>query len=165
MKQTFYCLLIALCCAFTLSSCHDDDDNINVPESVQAALTAKYPDATRVSWENKAGYYVAEFYANSTEIEVWFNKDSQWCMTETDYGRNMSSVPVAVKSAFENSEYSTWNIDDINKYERNDITFYVIEVESRGQRDHYLFYGENGNLIKDTTENGNDNIFPLTPVL
>lgn len=164
MKQILYLSLIALCSIFTLGSCDDDDDTVNVPEAVQAAFKTRFPDAERAEWEIKVGFYVAEFHAQGAEIEAWFDKDAQWCMTDTDFGRNISSIPAAVQSALAESEYSTWNIDDINKYERKDMTFYVIEVETKGQKEHHLFYGETGNLIKDMVKNGNDNIYPFTPV-
>ncbi|MCM1312740.1 MAG: PepSY-like domain-containing protein [Bacteroides sp.] len=164
MRKYIYLLAIALCSALTLGSCSDDDDNVSVPEAVQTAFTAKYPNANRVGWEIKSGFYVAEFHENATETEVWFSKEGTWNMTETDYGRNISLIPATVKSAFESSEYSTWSIDDVSKYEREDITFYLIEIESRGQKDRHLFYGEDGTLIKDIAESGNDDIFPFTPV-
>lgn len=167
MKKNLYMMLIALCSIIAFSSCDDDDDNDHIAPSkeLQEALNDRYPNITVAEWENKAGYYVAEFYDNGKETEVWFNSTAEWVMTETDYGKNISLLPQSVQTAFNESAYTNWIVDDIDRYERPDKTFYVIEIEYRGQRDRYLFYSEDGTLIKDVEDNGNNTILPSTPVL
>ena len=55
-----------------------------LPANIQTAFLKLYPQATDVEWEQMAGCYVAEFIADGQEIDVWFNKQAEWVMTETD---------------------------------------------------------------------------------
>ena len=57
-----------------------------LPANIQTAFLKLYPQATDVEWEQMAGCYVAEFIADSQEVDVWFNKQAEWVMTETDVG-------------------------------------------------------------------------------
>lgn len=151
----------------TLQSCSDDDDPINVSEAIQKAFELKYPSAANEKWELKSGYYVAEFWENGKETDVWFTSNAEWSMTETDLGKNLSSLPNEVKTAFENSEYSnsSWRVEDIDQYERpNQTTFYLIEVETAGKKDHKLFYGTDGTLLKSVDDEENDDILPTTSI-
>ena len=68
MKTRFYSILMAVACIIGLQSCDNDDDNLRVSPELQKAFLEKYPAATRVEWETKAGYYVADFYDNASEI-------------------------------------------------------------------------------------------------
>lgn len=67
MKTRFYSILMAVACIIGLQSCDNDDDNLRVSPELQKAFLEKYPAATRVEWETKAGYYVADFYDNASE--------------------------------------------------------------------------------------------------
>jgi len=164
MKLKLYWLFLALCSVITLQSCSDDDDPTNVSETIQNAFKAKYPSATNEKWEIKSGYYVAEFWENGKETDAWFTSNGEWKMTETDLGRDLNLLPNEVKTAFDNSEYKTWRIEDIDKYERQDKTFYLIEVETEGKKDHKLFYSTDGTLLKSVDDAENDDILPNTPI-
>ena len=84
MKTRFYSILMAVACIIGLQSCDNDDDNLRVSPELQKAFLDKYPAATRVEWETKAGYYVADFYDNASEASAWFTPAGVWCMTETE---------------------------------------------------------------------------------
>ena len=55
MKTRFYSILMAVACIIGLQSCDNDDDNLRVSPELQKAFLEKYPAATRVEWETKAG--------------------------------------------------------------------------------------------------------------
>lgn len=165
MKTKWFFLAVMALSSFAFVSCDkddDDNDDIRVSEDVQRALRDKYPNATNVEWEAKAGYYVADFRENGAELDVWFTTDAVWKMTETDLGIDVNKLPVAVKDAFLSSDYSNWVVDDIDKYEREDMTFYLIEVETRGQKDRNLYYNEQGGLLRDAEDMPNDDVLPTT---
>lgn len=162
MKTNLWKWLLVYCSVLVLSACDDDDDypSSKVPESVQAALEAKYPAINKVEWEKKSSYYVAEFRDNGVDTEVWFDSNAVWCMTETDLRTDLNVLPGLIKNAFETGQYADWVVDDIDKYERPDRTFYLIEIEKSGQRDRDLFYAEDGTLLKDAEDSGNDEVLP-----
>lgn len=146
MKLKLYFILLALLGAVTLQSCDNDDDLNTVSPALQKALAEKYPGATRIEWEVEAGYYVADFLDNNSETSAWFAADGTWHMTETDILYN--ALPEAVKTSFQQGEYSTWRIDDVDKIERPDAeTVYILEVE-KGNQELYLRYSPAGVIQK-----------------
>ncbi len=163
MKTNWYFLLIAIFGMVVLQSCEDDDDNgLKVSEELQKALRERYPEAKNVEWETKAGYYVAECWNNGAETDVWFSTDASWKMTETDLGIDVNRLPAPVKETFLAGQYATWGVDDIDKYEREDLTFYLVEVEKKGQKDMDLYYTEDGTVLKEVEDRPNDDVLPTT---
>ncbi len=171
MKLKLFYLLIALVGGFTFVSCDDDDDAPKLKDIPQACLDsfkAKFPEAKNVDWERKGTYYVAEYDKfNNREVEVsaWFAPDGTWNMTDTDYGKDLFMLPTEINTAFNQSEYSSWTIDDIDLYEYPDTTkdFYLIEVEKAGQTDMELYFKTDGTLIKAIPDTNTD-ITPDTQI-
>ena len=166
MKVYFNSILMVLLGAIGFQSCDNDDNQPTVPSELQEAFWEKYPSATHVEWETKSGYYVADFYDNNYDASAWFSPDGIWHMTKTDI--RYTALPEAVKSAFEQGEYSGWTVDDVDKLERKGIeTVYVIEVELRSQgQEMDLYYSAEGLFIKAVSDTGNgDEIYlPATQI-
>ena len=81
-------------------------------------------------------------------------------MTESDIP--FESLPEAVKTSFNASEYARWRKEDVDKVERADMeTIYVIEVE-QGNQEMDLYYTEDGNLFKAVPDNDSDNYLPTS---
>jgi hypothetical protein len=112
-----------------------------------------------VEWEKNRGYYVAEFWSNAV-VEAWFDAKGEWRMTETDMGKSLAALPEAVQKAFADSQYSTWRVDDLDKYERPADAFYLFEVETNGQRDRDLYFAPDGTLLKDDVDKDNHEVTP-----
>ncbi len=163
MKRKFFGLYLIVCSVMFLSSCDKDDDIrfSDVPQTVANTFQTKYPNVM-AEWENKRGYYVAEFWLEGMETNVWYSENGEWAMTETDLERNMSVLPEAVNNAFKASNYANWHVDDLDKFERPDRTFYVIDVETAGQADRDLYYSPDGTLIKDEVDRENNDVLPTT---
>ena len=156
MKTNLSFLGLLVCSLIAFSSCKDDDNY--VPEAlIVKAFNTQYPNATRVEWETKAGYKVADFILNAKECEAWFDIDGTWVLTETDILFN--ELPAVVRESFSAGTYGTWRVDDVDKLERPDAeTVYVIEVEGAGEVD--LYYAEDGTLIKAVNDGGSGNHQP-----
>ena len=129
---------------------------------LQTPLLKLYPQATDVEWEQMAGCYVAEFIADGQEIDVWFNKQAEWVMTETDV-ESLEKVPAPVAEAFMSSTMTGMRLRDIRI-----ITFpkhptvIIIEVEQYNSDEEFqLFYAPDGKLLQslDVTELGGE-IYP-----
>lgn len=162
MKKNIFGWLLAACCVVTFWSCEKEDDlpASKVPADVKTAFDAKFPATRGVEWEKKSGYYVAEFRENGVSIEAWYDANAVWCMTETDLRTDLTALPGLVQNAFQTSQYADWYVDDIDKYERQGDTFYLIEVEKAGEKDRNLFYAEDGSLLKDEVDRNNDEVLP-----
>lgn len=162
MKTKVFLFALLACGIFACYSCSDDDNNYQPDDIVLRAFETKYPEASRIEWENKAGYKVADFRLDSYETEAWFQSDGSWLLTETDIPYN--NLPQAVKSSFETGNYASWRVDDVDKLDRPDVeTVFVIEVES-GNQEIDLYYSEDGTLIKEIKNDGN-NIYEPIPVI
>lgn len=160
MKSKIYFLLLTLV-AWSFQSCDNDDDkSIKVPVDIQNAFSAKYPNITRVEWETKSEFYVADFRDNTYDASAWFTANGIWKMTEIDIP--FTALPDVVKRSFEGSEYASasWKVDDVDKLERQELeTVYIIEVESNSQEVD-LYYAEDGILIKAEIDVDNDDYSP-----
>ncbi len=154
MKLKKYFLLMALA-VVGFQSCDDDDNNIApVPEALKEAFAQKYPSVNNKRWETRGHYYVADFNSQMQDASAWFTADGTWQMTETDI--TYSTLPAAVKTAFESGEYAAWQVDDIDRLERlNREMVYVIEVELREQ-EMDLYYSADGVLIKSVVDVDDD---------
>ena len=147
---------------FTLASCSDDDDdNVPVPDAVTRAFTDKYAGVGRVDWDReKGGYLVAEFWKDGKEHDAWFTEAGEWVMTEVDHGRDLQSLPQAVQAGYEATAYylNNWTVDDIDEIQRPAYeTFYIIEVEKRGEPDYDLYFDANGTLYREQQGEGGGN--------
>ncbi len=157
MKAKFLMPLV-IGCLLVFTACNDDDDdNIKVPQEVSNAFKARYPDASRVSWEKEHSYYVADFWRSdmSAEAEAWYDGAAKWYLTVTEIGYN--SLPQPVKTAYTAGEYAAWRVDDTDMVERDGFeTVYVLEVE-KGNQEYDLYYTSDGTLVKAVPDNGGNN--------
>ena len=146
-----------------LCSCDKEENGQLTTDEARNTLKSMYPSAKSISWEIKNGYIVADFNAPSSGREVehsaWFDRSGRWYMTETDIP--FSALPEAVKTAYQQSAYAEWVVDDVDMIERENYeTLYVIEAESRSagnDTDVDLYYSADGILIKALTDADNDN--------
>ncbi len=69
-------------------------------------------------------------------------------MTEIDYDAPYSNVPAAIMTAFTTCDYGDWTLDDVSFYQRASDSFYVFEVEQRGEYDTDVYFDADGNMIK-----------------
>ena len=161
MKAKIQFLTMMFVAALFATACDDDDnDNVKVPAVVEQALKAKYPSATRIEWELKGNYYVADCRLDGKEIDVWFGREADWVLTETDL--LWDDLPAAVQTAFESSDYASWRKDgyELLEYPLEPMQ-YVIEVE-QGNTEIQLFYSESGNLMQTRDVTGkSDTHWPL----
>lgn len=158
MKKFKFCILAGLLTLLSVSAFAEG----RLPANIQTAFQTLYPQATDVEWEQMAGCYVAEFIADGQEIDVWFNKQAEWVMTETDV-ESLEKVPAPVAEAFMSSTMTGMRLRDIRI-----ITFpkhptvIIIEVEQYNSDEEFqLFYAPDGKLLQslDVTELGGE-IYP-----
>lgn len=175
-KYTFFvsALAVSTCIA---TGCSDEEDGrppVTNPVSaeVQASFAEQFPGARDVEWEVRGTYAVADFsYADSqsggwVSSTAWYSQtDGTWLMSE--YDLRFERLPEAVKTAFQQSEYAGWHVDDVDLIRRDGVTLlYVVEVEQGGQ-EMDLYYAEDGVLVKALadTDGRHDysDLIPATP--
>ena len=160
IKNVFLLAALSLC---LFQSC-DNDDNEPVPGYVsaetKAAFDEKYPAAKDVEWETRNDYLIVDFKQDKVEKEAWFDAKANWLMTETELN-SINNLPPAVLTAFMESSYSNWVVDDVAilEYPNEPSTEFVVTVE-QGKKVE-LYFSEGGGLLheKDVT-NGDDTHWP-----
>lgn len=142
MKKIRFYFAVSLLLLFTTSAFAE-----GLPANIQTAFQKMYPQATDVEWNQMAGCYVAEFIMDEREIDVWFDKNAQWVMTENDV-ESLEKVPVPVAEAFMSSTMASMRLRDVRI-----ITFpkrpavIIIEVEEYNSDEEFqLFYSPDGKL-------------------
>ncbi len=118
-----------------------------LPAKIQAAFEKMYPQAVNVEWEQMAGCYVEEFVMDNREIDVWFDENAQWVMTENDV-ESLEKVPAPVAEAFMESIMSSMRLKDVRIITfPQHPTIIVIEVEVYNSNEEFqLFYSPDGKL-------------------
>lgn len=171
MRKHLLLLGMALVALVSLQACGDDDDDNDYPikpaqveQKFIDAFRQKYPNAdmSKVKWEQKQNYTVAEFdRITNVETEVWFNSSAVWVMTEEDLGKDLFLIPTAVNTAFNNTAYATATIDDIKHYTTDTLDYYIIEVDQTPDADMQLYFLPDGTLKKIAPDTGAE-IYPDT---
>ena len=101
-----------------------------------------------------------EDWRDEDELEVWFDGNANWLMTENELESIDSLVP-AVYTAFNNTKYSSWVVTDVYVlvYPQNP-TESVIQVK-QGRRRYSLVFSQDGGLLHEKDiSNGDDTIWP-----
>lgn len=156
--------VVLMMTALSFSACSDDDDDpaLVSPNNITEALKQLYPAAQNIEWEMKGDYYVADCWVTGDELDVWFDANANWVMTENELDSIDQLVP-AVYTAFQNSDYSAWVVTDVYvlTYPQN-MTESVIQVKLGSQRYSLYFSQEGGLLHKKDISNGDDTNWPPT---
>jgi Protein of unknown function (DUF2874). len=127
MKLKHLIIMIAALTAFSFAGCNDE--TVEHPASkYKDALADKYPNATNIVWERENPYMVAEFTDNGQYMWAYFNHKADWEWTQ--YEISFANVPAAVQTAYNNSEYATFQIYSILCITTPSTTYYQFELVS-----------------------------------
>lgn len=153
--------------ALSFSACVDDDDTAAFapPANISEALKQLYPAAQNVKWEMKGVYFVADCFVAGEELDVWFDANANWVMTENELDSIAQLVP-AVYTAFIDSQYNAWVVTDVYVLTfPQHLTESVIQVKMGEQR-YALYYTQDGGLVHEKNiSNGDDTNWPTTDSL
>ena len=147
---------------FSFSACDNDDDYMPPNQDIITALKQLYPDVQDIEWSQKGVYYVADCWVTGDELEVWFDVNANWVMTENELD-NVNQLVPAVYTAFMDSNYNTWVVTDVYvlTFPQNPMES-VIQVKQGSQRYALYFLQEGGLLHEKDISNGDDTNWPPT---
>lgn len=91
-------------------------------------LKTNYPNARILDIDYEDGMTEVEILDGRIYRELLFDRSGSWLYTKTEMNR--SEVPANVMQVFENSEYASYYIDDIDFYQTADKNYYRFELES-----------------------------------
>ena len=135
--------VVLMLTAFSFSACDDnDDETYNPPANITEALKQLYPNAQNVEWEMKGDYYVADCWVTGDELDVWFDANANWVMTENE----LDSIDQLVPAVLTYPQHPTES---------------VIQVKQGNLRFALYFSQEGGLLHERDITNGDDTNWPV----
>lgn len=149
MKKLFFVFALAL---VALTACSDDDDNyVDVNQTVKAYIEAKYPGAEiRHGEYDDRGLLEVEFIHDSQVKDAYFNSSNEWIYTEWDIA--VADLPVEVSNAV-STAYPDYRIDEADYIQAPQGNYYEIEIEKRGV-ESWVYITPSGNIVQGGIEGG-----------
>jgi hypothetical protein len=119
-----------------------------VPAAVTSAFKAKFPNATKTSWEmENANEYEAGFKLNGEEVSANFDNTGKWLETETEI--KVSALPAAVQAVL-TKDFAGFKIEEASKIESaKDGNCYEAEIE-KGEETFDVLFSPDGKMLSKT---------------
>ena len=128
----------------------DDDyenylpDASELPASLQQFINDKYPTCRIIETETEHNRTEVDIIHENRSKEVIFDASGNWLNTHYDVRQN--EVETAVMNALKTSAYADYIIDDIERYETPDQTYYLFELE-KGAKEIEIKIDLSGKLL------------------
>ena len=136
-------MLFIILSAITISSCRDDYPASKVPSVVHNTVNATFPGAIDIDWAKNSNSYEAEFDLNGVEFTAFVEPNGK--LLSFKYDIKFTEFPEAIVSVIK-SQYKGYRIDDAEKVEKNDSTYYQAELEGKKKSDLHLVFFADGKL-------------------
>jgi len=151
---------MVFCTTFIFAQSNNKNE---IPATVQAAFTAKYPNAQVKDWDVANDQFTAKAKEASHKYFATFDKNGNWVNTVTKYNWPGHLSP-PVKAAFKKSEYSSWHIYGINIVQSPAGQVYQVMVDDANHKinsnhqelftvNHTIEYTQDGNQVKENIIN------------
>src|SRR5262245_46284204 len=139
-------LIFVLLCAALMSKAADAQKITadKVPAAVTSAFKAKFPAATKATWELEQGEYEAGFIVNGEKTSANFDKEGKWLETETEI--KVDALPAAVNATLK-KDFAGYKINEASKIKSvKNGNCYEAEIEKDKEIFDVLF-SPDGKLI------------------
>jgi len=142
MRKSIFLTAVAGCFLFSLSVMAQKVKNSLVPAAATAALTSKYPTATKVTWEKEKGNFEANWGGKSGEdMSVMFSPAGAFI--EQVQAIKVNELPAGV-AKYVKAKYKGAKIAEAGKVtDAAGKTMYEAEVKGKD-----LVFDEQGNFLK-----------------
>jgi len=108
-------------------------NNANIPNTVVASFSEKYPKAEIKKWEIKDDQYTAKATEDHHSFYATFDKSSQWVKTTSKISWSWN-LPSEIKLALKKSKFAAWRVDGIKKVETTTGNSYQVLVDNLYQQ-------------------------------
>lgn len=134
-------------------------NSYNVPQSVESAFSAKYPQARLKKWRSAKDCYTAFFTNDGKKYTAKYSISGAWINTSRDI-RHKSSLPENLQSFLRSGTYASWHIDAMRRVRTPQANIYEvvldnhsgspIDYEDAGSAiNRELCFDDGGRLIKE----------------
>jgi Putative beta-lactamase-inhibitor-like, PepSY-like len=143
MKTTCYFLsLLLLLSTFSFSQV------TKVPQVAKDNFARQYPEAHEISWDNDVINVNVRFELNGERMNAEYSNKGIWKKTEKDW--DYDKLPDEVRDGFDKSKYADREVvETVIVYLPGDVQQYRLKVEKNDVQKKYLFFDEDGRLIRE----------------
>jgi hypothetical protein len=119
-----------------------------VPQTAKDNFAKQYPKAENVEWINDVVNVNVRFTLDGETMNAEYNNKGIWKSTLQD--ASFEKLPAAVQDGFNKSKYSDREVNDTKVvFYPGNVTQYRIRAEKNDVEKKYLFFNENGKLLRD----------------
>ena len=120
-----------------------------VPQAAKDNFAKQYPAAENVEWSNEVLNVTVSFTIDGEVMDAEYNNKGIWKSTLLDLP--FEKFPAFVKDGFSKSKYADREVTDAKKvYFPGGVTQYRVKAERNDFEKKYLFFNENGQLVRET---------------
>lgn len=151
MKKNLFLLAMLVFSVSLLAGCNNEKqkgkpvNEATLPKAIQDVLTAKYPDATILEYDQMKNGSEVKIKDKKIQKEVWFNTNEEWIRTEWDI--RAEDVPVAIIGALEYSAYQQYKIKEVDVIEKPTGMYYVFDLK-QDNNEVKITFDANGQIVK-----------------
>ena len=113
------------------------------PNSIEEQIQEMYPDAWIIETDREQGQIEVDILHNHIGKEVRFDTNGNWLQTSWDV--RVQDLPESI-TAYVNTHFAGYRIDDADYYETPSGNLYKLEVE-QGASEQTFFLDTEGNLV------------------
>jgi len=124
-----YSALIIIALILSVSNIFAQSSN-NVPNTVTAAFSAKYPKASIKKWTVANNSYTVVARNGGQKFYATFDQSGNWVSTASKISWSWN-LPTDVQTSLHNSKYAAWRIDGIKKVDSPAAGIYQVCVDDR----------------------------------
>ncbi len=145
MKLIRLCMIASFAFLFTTASAQVT----KVPQAAKDNFAKQYPAAESVEWYNGVLSSTVTFTLNGESMDAEYSNKGIWKSTLQDLP--FEKFPAAVQDGFKKSKYADREIKDARKVlYPGAVTQYRIKAERNDIEKKYLFFSEEGQLLRET---------------
>lgn len=120
----------------------------DIPADVESAFSRQYPQAQKVTYEDKLIYVLVHFTQSDSSSTAKYSSKGIWQWTET--AMPFTGLPQQVQEGFNKSKYADWQVDHVYKVDLpGNLLRYKLQVEESALVKRNLYFSQNGRLISD----------------
>ena len=119
-----------------------------VSQAAKDNFAKQYPDAENVQWYNDIISATVLFEMNDESMNAEYNNKGIWKSTEKTI--SYEKLPAGVTDGFKKSKYADRTVSETKIiYYPGDVVQYRIKAEKNDVEKKYVFFDENGRLVRD----------------
>ncbi|MBV8390465.1 MAG: hypothetical protein JO080_11745 [Mucilaginibacter sp.] len=102
---------------------------INVPQKVQAAFSAKFPQIQQKNWKMENGQYIASFAWDMKDCQVTYAADGSWVSTMVIDRNQLRHLTPVMRDELRNSIYTSYHLDPSKNLQNPTIDMFLLSVD------------------------------------